>query len=187
MTGHRRMSLRWTAALLLALALGGCSNPDAPHTGAAGTEEQRVASPGEPSSPPPPAASSLTAAQPQATAAQALRSFGLIYVNWSYRNLTREQQTLARISVGAARSAELQAAASSATDSTLAAGRVANSGRIVSIAPEQTAGGLWLIVTREQTSGSGDYEGLPPGYHVTLARVANVPGGYAVSEWLPQS
>ena len=46
---------------------------------------------------------------------------------------------------------------------------------------------MWTIVTREQTSGAGEYEGLPAAYHVTLAKLAAVGGGYAVSEWLPQS
>ena len=44
-----------------------------------------------------------------------------------------------------------------------------------------------MIVTREQTGGDTQYEGLPAAYHVTLAQLASVPGGYAVSEWLPQS
>ncbi len=46
---------------------------------------------------------------------------------------------------------------------------------------------MWVIVTREQTGGDTQYEGLPAAYHVTLAKLASVPGGYAVSEWLPQS
>jgi adhesin HecA-like repeat protein len=118
---------------------------------------------------------------------QALTSFALLYINWSYRDLTSRQRTLAAISVGAARTAESQAAASSAGDVTLGAAHLANSGSVVSITGDQAESGLWAIVTHEQTHGSGDYEGLPPAYHVTLARVTRVPGGYAVSEWLPQS
>lgn len=175
------------ALLLAALALGGCSNPDAPRENRASEEEQRVASPGEPNPSPPPPASSFTAAQAKPTAVQALTSFARLYVNWSYRDLTRQQQRLAAISVGAARTAELQAAASSAADLTLRAGHLVNSGTVVSVAGDQSQTGLWAIVTHEQTSGSGNYEGLPSGYHVTLARVTSVPGGYAVSEWLPQS
>jgi hypothetical protein len=150
-------------------------------------EDQRISSPGEPNAPPPPAASSYAAANVKNTRTEALSTFAALYVNWSYRNLTREQRTLATISVGAARIAELQAAATSAADATLRAARIANRGTVVSIAQDQSQGGSWVIVTHEQTSGAGDYEGLPAAYHVTVARLASVPGGYAVSEWLPQS
>jgi hypothetical protein len=57
----------------------------------------------------------------------------------------------------------------------------------VSIAADVSRPGTWDIVTREQTGGSTEYEGLPASYHVTLAQLARVPGGFAVSEWLPQS
>jgi hypothetical protein len=46
---------------------------------------------------------------------------------------------------------------------------------------------MWVIVTREQTGGDTQYEGLPAAYHVTLAQLARVPDGYAVSQWLPQN
>jgi hypothetical protein len=121
------------------------------------------------------------------TPGEALCSFAVLYVNWSYRTLTRDQRSLAAISVAGARRAELQAAASSAADSTLRASRLANSGTVVSIASDRTKAGSWVIVTHERTTGAGDYEGLPSTYHVTVARLARVPGGYAVSEWLPQS
>ena len=40
------------------------------------------------------------------------------------------------------------------------------------IAPGQgSAAGLWVIVTRETTTGEGDYAGLPPTDHVTDAQV----------------
>jgi hypothetical protein len=187
MSGAVRRSLRCAALFLAALALGGCSNPDAPGAGRGSGEEPRVASPGEPNPPPPPAASRFTAAELKQTPVDALGSFASLYVDWSYRDLTRRQRELAAISVGAARSAELQAAASGAADGTLRAAHLANSGTVVSIAQDHTQTGRWVIVTHEQTSGSGGYEGLPAAYHVTLARVASVPGGYAVSEWLPQS
>jgi len=187
MSGHRHPPRSCAALLLAALAIGGCSNPDAPAPGHDTAEQAQIASPGEPSPPPPAAPSSLTAAEVKRTPAQALTSFAALYVNWSYRDLTVKQRTLAAISLGSARTAEQQAAASSAGDATLAAAHLSNSGTIVSIASDQARRGLWVIVTQEQTSGSGDYEGLPAAYHVTLARLAALPGGYAVSEWLPQS
>lgn len=179
----RRLSLVTAAAL----ALGGCSNPDAPAGGRISGEESAVSSPGEPKAPPPPAVSSYTATGVKRTPTEALASFAALYVNWSYASLTGEQRALAAISVGPARTAELQAAARSASDTTIRAARIANRGTAVSIARGQGQPGVWVVVTHEQTSGAGDYEGLPGAYHVTLARLASVAGGYAVSEWLPQS
>jgi hypothetical protein len=123
----------------------------------------------------------------QQTPATALASFAVRYVNWTYRTLSADQRTLAAMSVGPARQAERQAAARSLVDTTIARGHIYNSGHLVSVAPELSGGRTWVIVTREQTGGESEYEGLRAAYHVTLAQVARVPGGYAVSQWLPQS
>jgi hypothetical protein len=123
----------------------------------------------------------------QSTPSAALAAFSHSYSNWTYRTLTSNQRGLAEMSVGSARLAEQQAAASSQADTTIVRGRIWNSGQIVSIAGDQAQPGMWAIVTREQTGGSSQYEGLPASFHVTLARLARVPGGYAVSEWLPQN
>ncbi len=123
----------------------------------------------------------------QSAPAAALSAFSRLYSNWTYRTLTSDQRRLAAMSVGAARLAERQAAASSEADTTIARGHIWNSGQIVSIAGDLAQPGTWAIVTREQTGGSTQYEGLPASYHVTLARLAHVPGGWAVTEWLPQS
>lgn len=172
--------------LLAAVALAGCTNPDAP-SAARSTESSSPQSPGEPAAPPPPSPSEQTPADVQATPAKALMAFAQLYVNWSYRTLSADQHTLAAISVGAARLSERQAAASSQDDTTIAAGHVWNSGQVVSIAPELTRAGSWVIVTHEQTGGNTQYAGLPAAYHVALAQLASVAGGYAVQEWLPQS
>jgi hypothetical protein len=168
-----------------AFALGGCANPDA-HPAARTPAKEGVSSPGEPSATPPPSPSSYAAKNLSPTPTAALASFASLYVNWSYRDLASEQRSLARMSVGAARAAELQAAATSGSDRTLARAHITNGGTIVSIAPDRERDGAWVLVTREQTGGSGDYEVLAPAYHVTVARVGRVGGGYAVSEWLPQ-
>ncbi len=91
------------------------------------------------------------------------------------------------MAVGAARLVEREAAATSEGDTTIRRGRIHNSGAVLSVAADMRHPGLWVIVTREQTSGDSQYAELPTSYHVTLARLASVPGGYAVSEWLPQS
>jgi hypothetical protein len=190
------MSIRRTPTLtavaattLAALTLTGCSNPDAPTaaTPTVATPASATPNAGEPPgtarSPVAPQASLRVAPTPRA----ALTAFAELYINWSYKTLSAQQRTLAAISVGAARLAEQQAAATSAADNTLRQGHIHNSGQVTSIAPELTHRGTWVIVTQEQTGGDAQYEGLPPAYHVTLARLAGVPGGYAVSEWLPQS
>jgi hypothetical protein len=176
--------------LLAAVALSGCSNPDAPLatvSATTATAATAAGSPGEPAAPAAPAASlqapHLLAATPQA----ALSAYAETYINWSFQTLGSQQLQLAAMSVGAARLSERQAAAASASDSTIARGHIYNSGQVVSVGADATRVGGWVVVTREHTGGSEQYQGLPRAYHVTLARLAVVPGGWAVSEWLPQS
>jgi hypothetical protein len=91
------------------------------------------------------------------------------------------------MSVGAARLAEQQAVATSEGDRAIRQGHIHNSGQVVGVGPDLAHGGMWVVVTRERTGGATQYEGLPASYHVTLAQLARVTGGYAVSQWLPQS
>lgn len=123
----------------------------------------------------------------QTTPQRALADYANRYINWTYQTLTADQQTLGRSSVGAARLAEQQAAAHSRADATLARGQVWNDGQTISINQDLASPGTWVVVTREQTGGNTEYEGLPASYHVTLAKLAAVPGGYAIEQWLPQS
>ncbi len=192
MSARTRTALVLTAAMAAALALAGCTNPDAP-AGSPGEPASAAAaaaaprSAGEPAAPAAPTPASQAPADVQASAQAALAAFAQIYINWTFQTLTGRQLTLAAMSVGAARIAEQQAAASSRADSTISRGHIFNTGRVVSIAPDRLAPGMWIVVTREQTGGDSQYEGLPAGYHVTLAQLAAVPGGYAVTQWLPQS
>jgi hypothetical protein len=114
-------------------------------------------------------------------------AFAERYINWTYNTLTANQHGLAAMAVGAARLAEQQAAAQAHRDTTLIHGQVWNRGQTISITPDLTAPRTWVIVTREQTGGNTEYQGLPAGYHVTLAKLAAVPGGYAIEQWQPQS
>lgn len=165
-----------------ALALAGCSNPDA---GSAPMGSAGVQNRGEPAAPPPSAGSAPANAQVSPRAA--LAQYARLYVNWSWRTLAADQERLAAISVEQARLRDRQAAAQARGDSTLRRAQVGNSGTVVSIAPDQAQRGMWVIVTRERTSGQGEYEALPAGFHVTLAKTQQVQRGWAVSEWLPQS
>ena len=92
-----------------------------------------------------------------------------------------------RSASGAARLAEQQAAAAAGRDSEIASTHVYNRGQIISIAPSRTRARQWVIVTREQTGGNAQYDGLQPSWHVTLAQLAHLPNGYAISQWLPQN
>ncbi|MFI4984911.1 MAG: hypothetical protein ACHQAV_02855 [Solirubrobacterales bacterium] len=185
---HRKRNRAAPLGLLLSTAvLAGCRNPDAPtatHGQPANVSPQNV---GEPPSPAPPTASAQAPAAVQPTPTKALAAFAGHYTNWSYRTLSSDQQMLAAMSVGAARASERAAAASSRNDTTIRRGRIYNRGEIVSIARDLARSESWVIVTREQTGGDTQYEGLPAAYHVTIARLASVPGGYAVTQWLPQN
>lgn len=185
----RTTPARTVLALLLALAfaaLSGCTNPDAPARPPAGAAGGSLQGPGEAGAPPPPTPESQSPQTPAHSPTQALERFALLYTNWTYATLGERQRTLAAISIGAARLSEQQAAAASAADSTIRQGRIANSGALITIGRDLARPGLWCVVTREQTSGSG-YQGIQAAYHVTLARLAHLHDGWAVSEWLPQS
>jgi hypothetical protein len=112
--------------------------------------------------------------------------FAALYTNWDYRTLPADQRTLVAISVGAAR---LQArhAAASAGNRRLAKAHVWNRGEILGVTPDQARPGWSLVVTRELTGGSGEYASLPATYHIALALAVPVGGGWAVSQWQPQS
>jgi hypothetical protein len=143
--------------------------------------------PGEPPTSPPPAPASRAPASVQSTPAGAITQFATLYINWTWRTLAAHERDLAQLSVGSARLSEQQAAAAATGDSTIAQTRVYNKGQIVSIARSQTNPLRWVIVTREQTGGNSQYDGLQASYHVTLAELAQLKsGGWAISAWLPQ-
>ena len=127
---------------------------------------------------------STGAAQP--TPQAALRRYARLYVNWTAAGVPAVQAELASLSEGQAQAQALQAAASYARDQTLARSGVANSGHLVAITPSITTPGQWVLVTSEQTTGKGDYSGLPPTLHVIYAQAIRTPNGWVVSEWAPQ-
>lgn len=121
------------------------------------------------------------------TPQSALEHYARLYVNWSAGTVAADQRELAAISVDQARAQALQAAARYAQDQTLQQSGVANSGHVVAITSSITTPGQWVLVTSEQTTGKGDYAGLPPTLHVTYAQVTRAPSGWIVSEWAPQN
>ncbi len=183
--------MRATRLIALAIAattLTGCTNPDAATTKArSGPTRASVQNAGEPPAPRATASGTQAPLAVQSTASRAAAAFATLYVNWTYRTLVAHQRTLAAMAVGAARLSERQAAASAQHDTTIARGHIYNRGQVVDVAPDALRAGWWAIVTREQTGGNSQYEGLPAAYHVTIAQLTRVPGGYAVEQWLPQS
>jgi hypothetical protein len=118
----------------------------------------------------------------------ALVRYAELYVNWSASDVAARQRQLASISLGQARTQALQAAASAQHDTLLLRSKVTNAGEVVAVAPGQASvAGKWVIVTREQTTGAGDYAGLPPTVHVIYAELAHTRQGWLVSSWLPQN
>jgi len=125
---------------------------------------------------------------PLASARAALERYALLYVNWRAAQLPARELELARLSVGTARLRAQQTLAGRSGAAALGADDVANHGEVLSIARgEGSASGDWVVVTQEQTTGSGAYAGLPSGPHVTLAQVTRLRGGWVVSAWDPAS
>jgi hypothetical protein len=186
MSRHILRALTPLGLLLAVAAVAGCHNPDATPTPPT-TEASSPQSPGELPAPPPPSSAAQSPAEVQPTPAKALEAFARLYVNWTYRTLTSNQRRLAAMAVGPARLAERQAATASQADTTITRGHIHNTGQLVSVAHDLSHAATWVIVTREQTGGSSEYAGLQAAYHVTLAKLASVPGGYAVQAWLPQT
>jgi hypothetical protein len=146
------------------------------------------ANPGESEGTVPAAAEAAPPQRPAATAEQALAAFASLYINWTYRTLPAHETTLAAMAVGDARLAEREAAAQARRDSRIQQGGIYNRGTVVAVSPAAGgAPGEYVVVTREETGGDQEYAGLQAAFHVTLATVQAVPGGWAVVEWRPQS
>lgn len=117
----------------------------------------------------------------------ALRRYAELSINWTADTLSANQRALARISIDGARQTALLAAERVARDDTLRRSQVSNSGRVISLAAGlASAGGSWVVVTRERTVGRDSYRGLPPTYHVTIAKLGRLAGGWVVTSWEPR-
>jgi hypothetical protein len=129
----------------------------------------------------------LATSAAQETPQDAVARYARLYINWTANTVAQVQRHLASLSLDGARAQALQAAAHYQHDSTLTASHIANSGSVVSIAPgEGDAEGEWVVVTRERTTGSGDYAGLPASLHVIYARVVRQASGWVITGWAPQ-
>jgi hypothetical protein len=119
---------------------------------------------------------------------RAVLRYAALYVNWTAGTLAGHQRQLARLSIGAARQAAQQQATSVASDHALTTDHVANHGQVISAQPGAGAAhGEWVIVTREQTTGTRSYHGLPYQLHVTYATVTRTRRGWVITQWSPQT
>jgi phage protein U len=130
----------------------------------------------------------LAASAAQPTPVAALTNYAQLYTNWTAKTVSATQTELASMALGSARAQALQAAASYRHDTTLLKSHVANSGTVVAISNGRgVAAGEWVVVTREATTGSSDYQGLPAQLHVTYAQLTKTATGWVVSSWSPQT
>lgn len=185
--GSRAHFLSLLAGIAVVASTSGCGLGD-PYDGArsetAGGTAPRVVD--NEVRPPRPYRDSAPRSEPAPSARVAVERFARLYVNWTYDTLASHRRQLAAMAVGEAAASQRRAAAETARDYELREGRIANRGVIVALAEARGGGDRWVLVTRETTTGKGVYEALPPAYHVTIATVVEVEGGWAVSEWEPQ-
>jgi hypothetical protein len=200
-----RLSLVVTALAAAGLLAGcGINNPyqtpaPSPSSTSTATTTSRSTTPADAGDPVPERGGTIPAAATNAqdrvsgtagspTARTAVNRYAQLYINWNAIGLVADQRKLAAISIGAARLQAQQAAAHAATDKTLTADHVSNTGQVVSAHPGAgPAAGDWVIVTSEKTLGTGDYAGLPPAVHVTYAQVTKTHQGWVISQWAPQN
>jgi hypothetical protein len=122
--------------------------------------------------------------------AQAVYVFATQYINWNSRDVSARLRALASVSVGQARSAVSAAASETASDGELKRGQVANSGVVEAIAPVIGHRYEYAVATREQTTASGTdaYQGIAPEWHLAVATVTRLEGGFWVlSDWQPEN
>jgi hypothetical protein len=186
------------AAAALALVVGGClsiQNPDATRSHPAAKPTTATGS--TDATPAPERSGTIPAAArhaehqlaPGAGASAptaALERYARLWINWTAATVVARQRQLAGSSLGQARAQALQAIATLRHDRALARSQVANHGTVVAIASALGTPGEWVVVTRETTTGQGDYAGLPPTLHVTYAQLTHTTHRYVVCRWSPQ-
>lgn len=183
MRGSFRRYLTLAALAMLVPFLAGCGLAD---SGGAG-QASSPANPGERPGTVPKAAKPAGPSHPAASPEQAVERFADSYINWTWQTLATDQAQLAASAVGEARASEEQAIQQTTRDTPLKRAEIYNSGVIVAVG--RLRGGHsneWVIDTREQTGGNSEYAGLQAAFHITLAAVSRVRGGWAVSAWRPQ-
>ena len=130
----------------------------------------------------------LAAGAAAPTPRAALERYARLSLNWTAAGLVARERQLAALALGQARAQALQAAAGAARDPELTRSHVTNTGQLVAIAPGTGAASRrWVLVSRETTTGTGDYAGLPAALHVIYAQVTHTPAGWVITQWSPQT
>jgi len=181
--GSRGLAL--ACVMMMAPLLAGCGLASSSSPPSEQQAARTPASPGEREGTAP-AEQQSAPVTPASSARAAVERFADGYMNWSYNTLASDQQRLAASAVGEARASELQARQQTERDTALRRGRVFNSGTVVTASLVTGSADVFACVTREQTGGEGEYAALAAAYHVALATVQRVPGGWAVSAWRPE-
>jgi hypothetical protein len=127
-----------------------------------------------------------------ASPAKAVRSFVTTFINWNAADVAKQLGSLARRSVGQARTEMRLEAAETRADKELHRGGIANAGHVESVARLRRGGrNRYVVVTLERTtaSRSAQYDDLAAAWHVALATVRSVDHGrrWVVSGWQPES
>jgi hypothetical protein len=120
---------------------------------------------------------------------RAIDAFASAYINWSWQTVASDMRALAAGSVDQARAVVALAAIDSARDYELRRGGIANSGSVQAIAPLRGARDRYVVVTLERTTATNTnaYQGLRPAWHVAIATVTKLGGGWVVSGWQPEN
>jgi hypothetical protein len=189
MAARHPFPLTVAAVVGLTLALSGCGLAGSIEKPTTTTQVPEAANPGEQQGTVPATApQSSQPVHPAASPEAAILGFASLYINWTYRNLADHERQLAASAIDDARLAESQAAASAERDRDLQQGHIYNRGAVISIAAViGSTPGEYTVVTREETGGNPEYAGLQAAFHVTLATVQQLHGGWSVREWQPQS
>jgi hypothetical protein len=175
---------RWAALVAAAVFVAACGGPQPARHGRSKVAVAQAMHE-YPSSKPRPEVALATSS----SAVEAVRSFANAYINWTADTVAADMRGLAARSIGQARSALELAAAQTASDYELQQGGISNRGQVEAVAPLPSTRDQYIVVTRESTAATATtaYEGLRPAWHVALATVAPVEGGWVVSGWRPQS
>lgn len=165
------------AAVCVALALSGCGL-DLPTTSSSLHNE--IPTPPGPNERAPGARTPI----------EALSAFATTYINWDAGDVRAKLETLAKRSVGQARTAMQLEAAQVGADAELGQDGIANAGTVESVAPVNHVPNQYVVVTKETTTASDStaYQGLGAAWHLTVATVRrDARGAWVVSGWQPQS
>lgn len=175
---------RAALAIALAVLVAGCGSP-----GHADGQRSKLAVAQATHEYPSPNPSPQTTSAASPSAVAAVRSFAAAYINWTADTVAADMRALAGRSIGQARSALELAAAQTASDYELQQGGISNSGQVEAVARLPAGRDQYLVVTRESTAATNTnaYEGLRPAWHVMIATVSPVQGGWVVSGWQPES